>query len=74
MKKFFIAVCVLATVFDGFATALGLCVAAKVRTFPGYLFSSVEALIVIALMVSTRDSYPCDVFCNLSGVSARLPG
>jgi hypothetical protein len=55
MKKFFIAVCFLATVFDTLATMLGLCVAAKVKTVPGYVFCGIGALSIIALMVSAQD-------------------
>jgi hypothetical protein len=55
MRKFFIVVCFLSTVLDGLATALGLCVAIQAQTIPGYIFATGGALIVIALMVSTRD-------------------
>lgn len=57
MRKFFFAVCFLATIFDGFMTMMGLCVAAKVHTLPGYMFSVVGAFIILALMVSFRDIF-----------------
>jgi hypothetical protein len=55
MRKFFIAICFIATFFDCVAVMLGLCVSAKVKTDPGYAASSVGALIVVGLLLTTRD-------------------
>jgi hypothetical protein len=55
MRKFFIIVCFVATVFDGITSMFGFCVAAKIRTVPGYAFALVGALLVIALTLSARD-------------------
>jgi preprotein translocase subunit SecG len=57
MKKFFIAICFLTTIFNTLAIMLGLCVAAKIKTVPGYIFSGVGALSIVALMVSARDAW-----------------
>jgi hypothetical protein len=57
MKKFFISVCLLTTVFDAISIMFGLCVAAKIRTIPGYVFCGVAALGILALMVSARDAW-----------------
>jgi hypothetical protein len=53
-------VCFLSTAVDAFATALGLCVAVQVQTILGYLFASTGALIVISLMMSSRDVWRRD--------------
>jgi hypothetical protein len=63
MKKFFIAICLLSTVFDAASIILGLCVAAKINTIPGYVFCGVGGLGILALMLSTHDAwYHEDIF------------
>jgi hypothetical protein len=57
MKKFFIAICLIASVFDAIAVMLGVCVAGKIHTIPGYVISGVGALMIIALMLSARDAW-----------------
>ena len=57
MKKFFIVVCFLTTIFDFASIMLGLCVAAKISTIPGYVFCGVGALGILALMLSARDAW-----------------
>ena len=55
MKKFLIAMCYIATLFNGIGTTLGICVAAQVKTMPGYAFNTVGALMILALVLSTSD-------------------
>ncbi len=55
MKKFLIAMCFVATVFDGIGTLLGLAVATKAKTEAAYAFNAIGALMIVALVLSTRD-------------------
>jgi len=60
MKKFFVIVCFLAAIFDCLVVTLGFCVATIVKTTPGYIFSIVGALIIVALLVTTSDVWRRD--------------
>lgn len=55
MKKFFIAICFLTAAFNTIAIMLGLCVAAKIHTIPGYVLAGVGALSISALLLSAKD-------------------
>jgi hypothetical protein len=57
MKKFFIAICLMASVFDAISVMLGVCVAGKIHTLLGYVISGVAALMILALMLSARDAW-----------------
>ena len=55
MKKFFFISCAIASFFDAIAILLGFSVALRVKTAPGYLFSAVGALIVVAMMLRSHE-------------------
>lgn len=55
MHKFLIAVCLLATIFDGFAAMLGLCIAVRAKMPISYGLSAMGALIIVALLLTSQD-------------------